>query len=277
MTIARPTITLLTDFGLEDEYVGVMKGVILSINAQANIVDITHHIARHRIRQAALVLNNSFPFFPEGSIHVVVVDPGVGGIRDIVCLKCKGHFFIAPNNGALSLVALDGHAAEAVAVTNGQFFLEPVSNTFHGRDIFAPVAAHLSMGIDISRFGRPLLPVDIHKLNIPTPSCSSGDRLEGEVVSVDHFGNLVTNIDVDTFRRFGAVEGSADLVIRVAGEEIRSVSGSYDAVPEGAPLAVFGSRNLLEISINQGDARSYFNVGVGQGLTLTRERRDESR
>lgn len=275
MTIERPIITLLTDFGLEDEYVGVMKGVILSINAQANIVDITHHIARHRIRQAALVLKSSFGFFPEGSIHVVVVDPGVGGIRDIVCLKCRGHFFVAPNNGVLSVVVLENHADQAVSVTNGQFFLEPVSNTFHGRDIFAPVAAHLSMGIDMCRFGRPLSPEKIWKLDVSAPSCSSGDRLEGEIVAVDHFGNLVTNIDMDTFRKLGPGEGGADLVISVAGKQIRGVSRSYDAVPEGAPLAVFGSRNLLEISINQGDARYYFNVGVGQGLTLTRKRRDE--
>ncbi len=277
VTIAQPIITLLTDFGLEDEYVGVMKGVILSINAQANIVDITHNIARHRIRQAALVLKSSFPFFPQGSIHVVVVDPGVGGRRDIVCIKCRGHYFIAPNNGVLSLVVLEGHADKAFAVTNGLFFLEPVSNTFHGRDIFAPVAAHLSMGIDISRFGRPLSPEDIRKLDISVPSCSSRDRLEGEIVSVDHFGNLLTNIDLDTFRKFEADEGGADVVISVAGEQIRGVSGSYDAVPEGVPLAVFGSRNFLEISVNQGDAMAYFNARVGQGLTLTRKRRHESR
>ncbi|NVM56868.1 MAG: SAM-dependent chlorinase/fluorinase [Desulfobacterales bacterium] len=263
-----PVVTLLTDFGLQDEYVGVMKGVMLSINSSVRLVDLTHQVTRHDIMEAALAINASFRYFPKGSIHVILVDPGVGGKRKIICLRKEGYFFIAPDNGVLSLVIQDGKVDEICAVTNQAYFLKPVSNTFHGRDIFAPVAAHLSKGVDMLRLGQRLALSDIITLDIPAPFLSSGHELVGNIISIDHFGNLVTNIDHETFERFRDEQRSEDIVIRLGKFKIQGVSKSYDSVQTGSPLAVFGSRNLLEISVNQADARTYFKANIGQAIRL---------
>ena len=168
-----PVITLLTDFGLQDEYVGAMKGVILSINSNIQLVDITHALTRHDIVQAALIVKSTFRYFPTNSIHVIVVDPGVGGKRKVICCNKDGHFFIAPDNGVLSLVVQDGKVAELRAVTNQAYFLKPVSHTFHGRDIFAPVAAHLSKDLDMSRLRPEIRLSDIVTVDLPAPFLSS--------------------------------------------------------------------------------------------------------
>ncbi|NVM23064.1 MAG: SAM-dependent chlorinase/fluorinase [Desulfobacterales bacterium] len=263
-----PVITLLTDFGLEDEYAGVMKGVILSINVGVRLVDLTHNVRRHDIVQAALAINASFRYFPKGSIHVIVVDPGVGGRRNIICLKKEGHFFIAPDNGVLSLVTQDGRVDEICAVTNDSYFLKPVSNTFHGRDIFAPVAAHLSKGVDMLRLGQKLALSDIVRLDVAAPFLSSADELVGQIISIDHFGNIVANIDKEIFEKFAKETRSKDVVISLGKFKIQGVSESYDTVKAGFPLAVFGSRNLLEISVNQADASTYFKAGIGQAVKV---------
>ena len=264
-----PVITLLTDFGLEDEYVGVMKGVILSISPGVGLVDITHNITRHDIRQAALTVNASFRYFPKGSIHVIVVDPGVGGKRGALCLKHEGHFFVAPDNGVLTNVVQDGRPEKICAITNQKYFLKPVSDTFHGRDIFAPAAAHLSKGVDMECLGQEIPLCDIAKLEIPAPFVSAANELVGTVILIDHFGNLVTNISQATLERFQGGSGSRDVVIRLGRFKIQGVSKSYDSVKMDAPLAIFGSRNFLEISLNQGDARTYFKAGIGQTVRLT--------
>ena len=263
-----PVITLLTDFGLEDEYVGVMKGVILSINPGVDLVDITHNITRHDIRQAALTVNASFRYFPKGSIHVVVVDPGVGGKRKVLCLKHEGHFFVAPDNGVLTVVVQDGRVEKICAITNQKYFLEPVSDTFHGRDIFAPVAAHLSKGLDMECLGQEVPLSDIAGLDIPAPFVSAANELVGTVMLIDHFGNLVTNISQATLERFKDGARSREVVIRLGGSKIQGVSKSYESVNFGAPLAIFGSRNFLEISLNQGDARTYFGAKIGQTVKV---------
>jgi hypothetical protein len=262
-------ITLLTDFGLHDEYVGVMKGVILSINSRVRIVDLTHDLTRHDIVQAALVIKAAFRYFPKGSIHVIVVDPGVGGKRKILCLKKHGHLFIAPDNGVLSLLIQDKHVDEICAVTNQTYFLKPVSNTFHGRDILAPVAAHLSKGVDILRLGQKMGLSDIVALDIASPFLCSKHELVGNIISIDHFGNLVTNIDQETFERFLHGHRFEDIVIRLGRHKIKGLSRSYDSVKIGSPAALFGSRNLLEISVNQADASTYFKATVGQTVKLT--------
>jgi hypothetical protein len=263
-----PVITLLTDFGLQDEYVGVMKGVILSINSRVQLVDITHAITRHDVVQAALVANSTFRFFPINAIHVIVVDPGVGGKRKVIGCKKEGHFFIAPDNGALSLVVQDGKVDELCAITNQAYFLKPVSHTFHGRDIFAPVAAHLSKDLDMSRLGQKIRLSDIVKLDISAPVLSSQRELVGKILSVDAFGNLMTNIDEETLTRFGHEQGLEDVVIHLGGTKIQGVSTSYDSVKTGSPVAVVGSRKLLEIAVNQADASTYFKAGVGQTITV---------
>ena len=264
-----PVITLLTDFGLKDEYVGAIKGVILSINTRVQLVDISHNLTRHDILQAALVIKGAFRYFPKDSIHVIVVDPGVGGKRKVICLKKEGHVFVAPDNGVLSLVTQDGKADEIYAVTNQAYFLKPVSNTFHGRDIIAPVAAHLSKGIALPRLGEKLTLDDINTLDIPVPFLSSDEKLlAGEIISIDHFGNLITNIDQETFEIFTGKRKSGTVVIGLGNSRIQGVSESYDTVKVGDPLAIFGSRNLLEISVNQADASSYFRARVGLAVTV---------
>ncbi|MBW1678030.1 MAG: SAM-dependent chlorinase/fluorinase, partial [Deltaproteobacteria bacterium] len=258
----------LTDFGLEDEYVGVMKGVILSINPRVDLIDITHNITRHDIRQAALTVDVSFRYFPKGSIHVIVVDPGVGGNRKVLCLQQEGHFFVAPDNGVLTMVVQDGRAEKICSITNKKYFLKPVSDTFHGRDIFAPAAAHLSKGIDMLCLGQEIPLSDITRLDVPAPFVSATNELVGAVILIDHFGNLVTNISEATFERFKDGARSREVVIRLGRSKIQGVSKSYDSVKIGSAVAVFGSRNLLEISLNQGDARTYFKARIGQAVRV---------
>ncbi|MBW1742363.1 MAG: SAM-dependent chlorinase/fluorinase [Deltaproteobacteria bacterium] len=263
-----PVITLLTDFGLQDEYVGVMKGAILSINPRVQLVDITHNVSRHDIRQAALVLNASFRFFPKSSIHLVVVDPGVGGERRIICLEQEGHFFLAPDNGVLTMVIQDKRVRKICAVTKRKYFLEPVSDTFHGRDVFAPVAAHLSKGLEMLSLGKELGLKDLTRLDIPVPLVSDKHELVGAVMAIDRFGSLVTNISERTLKKFQDDEGSQRVEVRLGRFKIKGVAKSYDSVKVGAPMAIVGSRNLLEIALNQGDARKYFKARIGQAVKV---------
>jgi len=263
-----PVITLITDFGLQDEYVGVMKGVILSINSSVQVVDITHGLARHDVVQAALVVKSAFRYFPINAIHVIVVDPGVGGKRKAICCKKDGHFFLAPDNGALSLVIQGGDVDELRAISNEAFFLKPLSNTFHGRDIFAPVAAHLSKGLDMARLGPKIRLSDMVTLDLPAPFLSARHELVGKILSIDAFGNLVTNIDQETFMRFAHRQEPEDAVITLGRSKIQGVSTSYDSVKIGSPVAVFGSRKLLEIAVNQMDARTCFKARVGQTIKV---------
>jgi S-adenosylmethionine hydrolase len=263
-----PVITLLTDFGLQDEYVGVMKGVILSINSGVQVVDITHGLTKHDVLQAALVVKSTFRYFPINAIHVIVVDPGVGGKRKVICCKKDGHFFLAPDNGALSLVIQDGDVDELRAISNEAYFLKPLSNTFHGRDIFAPVAAHLSKGLDMGRLGPKMTLSDMATLDLPAPFLSARHELVGTILSVDAFGNLITNIDQETFMRFGRRQGLEDVVITLGRSKIQGVSTSYDSVKTGSPVAVFGSRKFLEIAVNQMDARTCLKARVGQTIRI---------
>jgi S-adenosylmethionine hydrolase len=263
-----PVITLLTDFGLRDEYVGVMKGVILSINHGAQVVDITHGVARHDVVQAALIVKTAYHYFPANTIHVIVVDPGVGGERRILCCRKDGHCFIAPDNGALSFIMQGGSVDELRAITNEAYFLRPVSHTFHGRDIFAPVAAHVSKGLDMSRLGREISLADVVSIDLPSPFLSPRNALVGKILSVDAFGNLTTNVDQETLLSFRAGWRLEDVVITLGRSRIRGVSTSYDSVKVGSPVAVFGSRKLLEIAVNQMDARTYFKARVGQAVTV---------
>ncbi len=245
-----------------------MKGVILSINSRVQLVDISHDLVRHDVLQAALVINGAFGYFPQGSIHVIVVDPGVGGNRKILCLKKEGHFFIAPDNGVLSLVIQDGVADEICAVTNQAYFLEPLSNTFHGRDIFAPVAAHLTKGVDMLCLGQELGLHEVHRLEIPCPILSDAGELIGKIISIDHFGNLVTNIEKEIFEEFTKEKKSENVVILFGSYMIHGISRSYDTVNVGSPVALFGSRNLLEISVNQANAHVRFKAGIGEAIRV---------
>lgn len=257
-------ITLITDFGLQDGYVGVMKGVIANINPSSKIIDISNNINPQDIFQAAYVLYNSYSYFPKGTIHVVVVDPGVGSKRKILCLRAKDHFFLAPDNGVLSLI-FDGEDAPSIReVTNEKYFLQEVSNTFHGRDIFAPVAAHLSKGGSHKELGKRVS--SIKKINIPKPIRSPGGVITAEIIHVDGFGNLVTNINKDVFNRM-SVKSKKPLII-VGKKKIKKISNSYKDVRDKELLAIFGSSGYLEISISCGNAGDVLDIKKGDKLVL---------
>ena len=255
-------ITLLTDFGLQDEYVGVMKGVIAGIHPNARVVDVCHGIEPQNVVQGAYLLAASYAYFPVGSVHVGVVDPGVGGDRRIVALEYDGHRFVVPDNGLIEMV-LDGNVPlTAVSVESPRYFLDRVSHTFHGRDIFAPVAAHLAAGVPLADLG-PVADADSLVTGV-APRCgfSASRGVEGQVIAVDRFGNLMTNIDKDTIDRLARRSDGRRMVVELADQQIGGVMSTYEQVARLMPLAIVGSRGLLEISVNCGNARQILKAGV---------------
>ena len=193
MTVRQPrVITLLTDFGNQDAYVGIMKGVIAGINPFANIVDICHSISPQDIFSGAYLLYTSYKYFPRKTIHVVVVDPGVGSRRNIICVETKNYFFLAPDNGILSFIVQEERLKSIIRVTNSKYFLPSLSSTFHGRDVFAPVAAHLSLGVRSQKMGIKIN--QLKQLDMPKPVHKKTGQVEGQIIYIDRFGNLITNI-----------------------------------------------------------------------------------
>lgn len=240
-------ITLTTDFGRTDPYAGAVKGVILSINRQAVLVDISHEIQRGSVAEASLALMESYKYFPPGTVHLSVVDPGVGGSRRAIAAASGGHFFVGPDNGIFWPVLKDPGSV-TVHLDRPQYFLPEVSSTFHGRDIFAPVAARLSQSADIRSLGSII--DDPVRLELPEPHVSSG-KLQGRIIRTDHFGNLITNLGRDTVHSFLETKPP---VIRIGPLELTEISPTYSSVPEGAILALFGSSGRLEIAVNGGSA-----------------------
>ncbi len=256
-----PIITLMTDFGTSDHYVGVMKGVILKINPQAQVVDITHAIPPQDINGAAFLIDSAYSYFPMGTIHVIVVDPGVGSSRRALVCQTRTAYFVCPDNGLLTHILRNEGWAHTVAVENSAYVLPRVSNTFHGRDIFAPVAAHLSRGVPIGTLGDPVS--QLVQLPLPKPQVTE-NTIVGQVIWIDSFGNLVTNI---SHRILGALDGRNDIVVRAGSAEIHRLNRSYAESAVGEALAIIGSSNRLEISINQGDAAQI--LGLKRGDTIT--------
>lgn len=255
-------ITLTTDFGLEDEYVGVMKGVILSICPAATIVDVTHGIPPQNRIQAAYVINSAYRYFPAGTIHLAVVDPGVGTGRATTALRADGHVFLAPDNGVLSFL-LQKQGAFAVRLTRSEYFLKSVSTTFHGRDVFAPAAAHLAAGADLKSLGEPVDCGALKTLDLGLPRIGADGRLSGTVVWADRFGNLTTSIDaasLDAYLRSKPV-GSKP-VIRIGTCRIAGLSSTYADAEPGRALALIGSRGYLEIAVNCGNAHKDLGINT---------------
>jgi S-adenosylmethionine hydrolase len=247
-------ITLITDFGHTDAYTAMMKGVILSINKNAVLVDITNSINTGSVFQAASILKETYRYFPEGTVHVAVVDPGVGGKRKPMAFETENHFFVGPDNGLFWPILDKAKNPSATELTEEKYFLKHITKTFHGREIFAPVAAHISLGIEINQLGVPLpKPVD---LNIPQPYVS-GNALLGEVIRVDNFGNIISNISYEDLAEF--LENST-AVISIADLKIDGISKIYNDVEEGELLAVLNSSNLLEIAVNLGRASEYIGM-----------------
>ncbi|MCZ6676513.1 MAG: SAM-dependent chlorinase/fluorinase [Candidatus Poribacteria bacterium] len=255
-------ITLTTDFGTSDLYVGVMKGVILNINPRAQIVDITHAIPPQDLNAAAFLIDSAYRYFPPGTVHVVVVDPGVGSERHPIACQTETAFFVCPDNGILTRILRDASHTSAVTIENPDYCLPRISNTFHGRDIFAPVAAHLSRGVPIEDLGTPVAtPV---RLPIPTPHVTE-EAITGHVIWIDHFGNLITNISHELLK---SIEGQNGFVIQVGGVAINRLNHSYAESAVGEVLAIIGSFGRLEISINQGNAALTLGVKRNDSITI---------
>ena len=271
-------ITLTTDFGTSDSYVAAMKGAIFSVNPQSKIVDISHAIEPQSIRQASFILHTAWHYFPEGTVHIVVVDPGVGGHRRAVILKTPTALFVTPDNGALSYVLHElsdvkpshnypfseqvtkhvlPEGCEAVSITNKEYWRHPVSATFHGRDIFAPVAAHLSLDIPIREFGEPV--DSLNAFAIPVPFKDITGHSIGQIIHIDRFGNLITNLR------------SRDIPSSGAGVEIRNQridnTSSYYAQGKGL-MALIGSNDYLELSFKEGSAAALLGARVGDSVKI---------
>ncbi len=254
-----PTVTLTTDFGLSGPYVGAMKGAILQTCPQARLVDITHQIPPHDIWTAAFVLAQSAPEFPEDTVHLVVVDPGVGTERSILAARMAGQQFVFPDNGVITFIK-DLLPLQAIAsVRNSQFFSQAGrSMTFHGRDIMGPVAGHLAGGLSLDKLGPQ--PNRYTLLEIPLPQ-TRDETIIGQVVYIDHFGNCVTNIPRQMIETHFA---APDRVKVVCGDSpVGRIEGTYAFVPAGQAVALYNSMAMLEVAVNQGSARERFEAGIG--------------
>ncbi len=247
-------ITLTTDFGLADPFVGIMKGVILGIAPAVQLVDLTHDIDSYDIGQAALILEASYRYFPSGTVHLVVVDPGVGSERRPMAAAANGHIFVAPDNGVLSLVLQGGAAYE---ITNKNLFAGPVSRTFHGRDIFAPVAAHLARGTPIESVGPRMM--DFVKRPFPALQ-QKGKRLIATVLRIDKFGNLITNLRRSDLAR--------EFSITVAGMPITRLCDSFSEAEPEEFFAIEGSAGFIELALNQGSAADRLKVERGAEIEV---------
>ena len=264
----RPLITLTTDFGLSDHFVGTLKGVILNIAPEAEIVDICHSVQAFDVLDGALTIAQSYSYFPSGTVHLVVVDPGVGTARRPILVTSERHHFVAPDNGVLSLVYGREERLHIRHVTAEHYYLQPVSNTFHARDIFAPVAAWLAKGVDSEKFGEEIS--DFVRFNAPKPKSVSGNTLLGVVLKVDRFGNLVTNITPQDAPMLFASE-PAPFKISVGKHEITEIHSNYSGGALGAVFGILGSTGYLEIASNRGSAAKIVGTGKGSEVTVSLE------
>lgn len=254
-------VTLTTDFGHKDPYVGVMKGVILGVFPGAQIVDLCHEVAPQDVRDANFTILGSYRFFPRGTVHVVVVDPGVGSSRRILCAEAHGMIFLAPDNGVLT--GIIDSASEVREVSEESLFRSgSVSNTFHGRDIFAPVAAHLGRGHDAGDVGPKVS--DFCVLEHPAPVRDEGGALVGTIIHQDTFGNLITNIREEDIESLDPERR----VVSFRSKEIGNLVASYSAVEPGAPLVIIDSYGFLEIALNSGNAAKHFNAVCGDAVRV---------
>lgn len=261
----RMIITLLTDFGTRDYFVGAMKGVILSINSEAKIIDITHEIPPQDIRAASFTMANYYRNFPPGTIHIGVVDPGVGSNRRAILVKTEDYYFVVPDNGLLSFVLAKEKNFQAFELSNEKFFYHPVSRTFHGRDIFAPVAAHLSKGIPANEFGEEI--TDIIQFQAAQPKIISETEVEGEIIFIDRFGNLITNLESEHLSRNFSVSVNKTI--------IENQFNYFSEAEKNEIFSILGSANLLEIAAFQDSAKNLLNVKIGDKIYVTKTQKSK--
>jgi len=271
-------IALITDFGSTDIYVGVMKGVILSIYPNARLIDISHDIQPQNVREGAFALLNSYRYFPEGTLFLTVVDPGVGSSRKPVAVQAGRYTFVAPDNGVLSYVLYEIRDAFAVELNNPTYQMAAVSSTFHGRDIFAPAAAHLAKGVALRAMGTPLL----NPVTLPEPALTvNAKKITGEVIHVDHFGNIMTSIGylrwvaperLTLNKRFGEYASlpvpTSGTTIQIGSTTLTGIQSTFAEVPRGELLALVESNGYLEIAVNQGNAAARLEVSIGDPVEM---------
>ena len=259
-------ITLTTDFGINDSYVAQMKGAILGINPNVKIVDVTHQIPPQNILAASFVIDSALDAFPPGTVHLIVVDPGVGSSRPVVATRINNQFWVSPDNGLLTRPALRYKLSETVHINNPEYWRKTVSSTFHGRDIMGPVAAHLSLGVPLSKLGDPLENPPV-VLEHDSPSCKN-NQIQGEVIYIDHFGNLITNISASLLENDSLKNCNVlfkDQVIATG------VSEYYDETKKGELIVLTGSSGYLELAVNQGNAQEKLNALPGQKISIQME------
>lgn len=260
--MADPIITLTTDFGTSDHLVGTMKGVILNINPGARIVDINHSVVPFDLLDGALSIANAYAFFPARTVHVVIVDPGVGTDRRPILVSAGNQFFVAPDNGVLSMI-YERETCTVRHITAEHYFLNPISATFHGRDIFAPTAAWLSKTFQTEAFGEVV--TDFVRFTMPKAK-ADGQAIKGVVLRVDAFGNLMTNLTAENIPE-AALQGGP-IRLAVNGKQINQFAPTFAAGDPGVPIAVIGSAGYVEIAVNRGNAARTLGVGRGAEVTL---------
>ncbi len=257
---SRPIITITTDFGEQDHFVGVMKGVILKISPEATIADICHQVNSFDVFDGAYTLAQSYRYFPPGAVHLVVVDPGVGSARRPILVRTAHYTFVAPDNGVLSLIYEQEESVEVRHITSSHYFLQPVSNTFHGRDIFAPVAAWASRGVELAKFGEVI--GDYVKFASPKPKREGENVIKGVVLKIDQFGNIITNLRLEDVPELLG-ENSPPFRMVVNGQEVTRLCASFAAGEPSEIFAVVGSSGFLEIGANRGSAARALKVNRG--------------
>jgi len=261
--VAHPIITLTTDYGTHDHLAGTLRGVILNINPDATVVDITHHITPYDVLDGALTIGSAYRYFPPRTIHVVVVDPGVGTERRPLLVRADTHYFIAPDNGVLSLVYEREAALSVYHLTQEHYFLRPVSRTFHGRDIFASVAGWLSKAWQPAAMGEEV--TDFKRFSVPKAKSENG-AVSGVVLRIDNFGNLMTNLTAadipEGLLKAGAVQ------MRVGDREVKRLVANFAQGDAGEAVAIIGSSGFVEVAVNKGNASRLLAVGRGARVTL---------
>ena len=260
--MSRPVITLTTDFGQTDGYVGAMKGAILGICPQVMLVDVSHEIRPQAVRQAAYILGKTMPYFPPNAVHLVVVDPGVGSARRPIAVQTARCIYVAPDNGVLSWVLAQDPAHLAVHLTEAGYRLPRVSATFHGRDIFAPAAAHLACGTDPREMGEVIPSTGLVSLPALQPELQADGSWQGEILNVDHFGNLVTSFQLPAAGA-QSVALDSEFWIMVGKEQIGDLSRTFADVKAGKLAAYVGSDGYLEIAVRNGNASARLNMDAG--------------
>lgn len=261
----KPIITLTTDFGLNDHFVGTTKGVILGIEPEAEIVDICHSVQAFDVLDGALTISQAYSYFPSGTVHMVIVDPGVGTTRRPLLVTSERYHFVAPDNGVLSLIYEREQRLSARHVTAEHYFLQPVSNTFHARDVFSPVAAYLAKGVDPAKFGEEVS--DFVRFSAPKPKPVNENTLRGLVLKVDRFGNLITNITPQDAPMLFAQEAPAFKIV-VGKREIAEIKDAYARGAPGEVFGILGSMGYLEIAANRGAAAQILGVGKGSDVSI---------